>query len=139
MNWNGCGAPAYRREINRQLNKGEAFHALRQRIYFGQHGKIRRADPDAQAVQANALNLVTAAVTCWNTIWFCLAEVVDQLRQEGWQVTDDQLAHLSPTTSTPTGLPLRPHTPHRTPAPAKAAVVSTPDRKRPPHFQETPK
>ncbi|MDA8356403.1 MAG: Tn3 family transposase [Actinomycetota bacterium] len=95
MNWNGCGAPAYRREINRQLNKGEAFNALRQRIYFGQHGKIRRADPDAQAVQANALNLVTAAVTCWNTVY--LAEVVDQLRQEGWQVTDDQLAHLSPT------------------------------------------
>ncbi len=87
--------PAYRREITRQLNKGEAFHALRQRIFFGLHGKIRRADPDAQADQANALNLVTAAVTCWNTVY--LAEVVDQLRREGWDITAEQLAHVSPT------------------------------------------
>lgn len=89
--------PAYRREISRQLNKGESFHALRRRIFIGQLGQIRRADPDAQADQANALNLVTAAVTCWNTVY--IAEVVEQLRREAWEITDEQLAHVSPTAS----------------------------------------
>lgn len=66
-----------------------------QRIFFGHHGRIRRADPVAQFDQANALSLVTAAVICWNTVY--VSEVVDQLRQEGWVVTDEQLAHVSPT------------------------------------------
>jgi TnpA family transposase len=34
--------PAYRREISRQLNKGESFHALRRRIFIGQSGQIHR-------------------------------------------------------------------------------------------------
>ena len=55
------------------------------------------ADPDAQADQANALNFVTAAVTCWNTVY--IAEVVEQLRREAWEITDEQLAHVSPTAS----------------------------------------
>lgn len=91
-----CPAPARApAQVDLDPSTGRArldAHTLRQRIYFGQHGKIRRADPDAQA---NALNLVTAAVTCWGTVY--LAEVLVQLRQEGWQVTDNQLAHLSPT------------------------------------------
>lgn len=89
--------PTYRREISRQLNKGESFHALRQRIFFGNHGQVRRADLDAQSDQANALSLVTAAVTCWNTVY--IAEVVERLRREGWEVTNDQLARVSPTMS----------------------------------------
>jgi hypothetical protein len=40
----------------------------------------------AQPDQANALNFVTAAVTCWNTVY--IAEVVGQLRPEGWEVSD---------------------------------------------------
>ena len=88
--------PAYRREISRPLNKGESFHALR----GGFHWPVRPnrcADPDAQADQANALNFVTAAVTCWNTVY--IAEVVEQLRREAWEITDEQLAHVSPTAS----------------------------------------
>ncbi len=87
--------PAYRREISRQLNKGESLHALRRRIFFGQLGHVRRGDPDAQEDQANALNLVTAAVTCWNTVY--VAEIVAQLRSEGWNIPNEQLAHISPT------------------------------------------
>ncbi|MGH2579169.1 MAG: Tn3 family transposase, partial [Actinomycetota bacterium] len=87
-------SPDYRREIGRQLNRGETFHDLRQRVRFGQRGHVRRPHLDEQTVEALALNLVVAAITCWNTHY--IADIIDQLRTEGWTITDEQIAHLSP-------------------------------------------
>lgn len=84
----------YRRRINLQLNKGEALHALRRFIFFANQGKLRQHQHEEQTNQASCLNLVTNAVVIWNTVY--MAAVIDQLKKEGVEVRDEDLAHLSP-------------------------------------------
>ncbi|HYQ91655.1 MAG TPA: Tn3 family transposase, partial [Candidatus Competibacteraceae bacterium] len=40
------------------------------------------------------LNLLTNAVVTWNTVY--MAAAIDQLRQEGYPVQEEDIAHLSP-------------------------------------------
>ena len=84
----------FRRRINRQLNKGEALHALREFLFFANKGTVRRKQEEAQANQASCLNLLTNAVIVWNTVY--MAAVLEELRQEGYPVRDEDVAHLSP-------------------------------------------
>lgn len=83
------------RRINGQLNKGESLHALRRFIFFANEGQIRKRQPEEQGNQASCLNLVTNAVITWNTIY--MGEAIRQLSDEGYEVNDQDLAHLSPT------------------------------------------
>jgi TnpA family transposase len=85
---------ALRRRINTQLNKGEALHALRRFLVIAHEGTLRRKDEDNQQNQAGCLNLLTNAVVVWNTVYMQAA--IAQLRQEGFPVHDEDLAHLSP-------------------------------------------
>lgn len=84
----------YRRRINRQLNKGEALHALRRFLFFAEHSTIRRRQQEDQANQASCLTLVTNAVVTWNTVY--MGAAIEALRASGQPVTDEALAHLSP-------------------------------------------
>lgn len=84
----------YRRRINTQLNKGESLHALRDFLFVGDKGVIRRKQYEAQTNQAMCLNVVTNAVIIWNTVYMQAA--LDQLRSEGYPVQEEDLAHLSP-------------------------------------------
>lgn len=77
-----------------QLNKGEALHALRRFLFFANHGRIRRRQPDEQMNQASCLNLVTNAVVIWNTVY--MAEVIKQLEAEGYPIQGEDIGHLSP-------------------------------------------
>jgi TnpA family transposase len=86
---------AHRRRIGAQLNKGERLHQLRAWLTFGGDGKLRRKTEEGQSEQARCLNLVTNAVVVWNTRY--IAAVADALREEGREVRDEDLAHLSPT------------------------------------------
>ncbi|HIG74801.1 MAG TPA: Tn3 family transposase [Bacteroidetes bacterium] len=86
---------AHRRRIGAQLNKGERLHQLRAWLTFGGDGKLRRKTEEGQSEQARCLNLVTNAVVVWNTRY--IAAVADALRDEGQQVRDEDLTHLSPT------------------------------------------
>jgi len=85
----------YRRRINTQLNKGEALHALRQFLMFGNEGKLRQRHLDEQTNQASCLTLLTNIVITWNTVY--MAAIFDQLRADGQCVRDADIAHLSPT------------------------------------------
>ena len=84
----------YRRRINRQLNKGEALHALRRFLFFAERGTLRRHQQEDQANQASCLTLVTNAVVTWNTVY--IGAVVEELRTKGHVITDETLGHLSP-------------------------------------------
>lgn len=86
---------AHRRRIGAQLNKGERLHQLRAWLTFGGDGKLRRKTEEGQSEQARCLNLVTNAVVVWNTRY--IQAVADALRDEGQQVRDEDLVHLSPT------------------------------------------
>ncbi len=85
---------AFRRRINVQLNKGEALHALRKFLFFANEGKIRRREDEDQRVQVGCLNLVTNAIVVWNTVQ--MARVIEDLKAEGYSVSDEDIAHLSP-------------------------------------------
>lgn len=87
----------YRRRIETQLNKGENLHALRQVLFFGQQGQIRRHHLEEQVNQASCLNLVTNCVVAWNTVY--IEAVVEQLRKEGKSIADEDVSHLSPARS----------------------------------------
>jgi TnpA family transposase len=88
-----------RRRINRQLNKGEALHALRRFLFFAEHSTIRRHQQAEQANQASCLTLVTNAVVTWNTV--SMGAVLEQLRAEGQVPSDEALGHLAPALSDP--------------------------------------
>ena len=84
----------YRRRIHRQLNKGEALHALRRFLFFAHEGKVQRRQADQQTNQILCLNLVTNAIVTWNTVYMNAA--IDRLRAEGRIGRDIDLGHLSP-------------------------------------------
>ena len=71
----------YRRRIHRQLNKGEALHALRRFLFFAHEGKVQRRQADQQTNQVLCLNLVTNAIVTWSTLYMNAA--IEQLRAEG--------------------------------------------------------
>ena len=87
-------APDYRRRIQRQLNQGEALHALRRFLFFAHEGKVQRRQPDQQTNQVLCLNWVTNAIVTWNTVYMNAA--IERLRAEGRIGRDIDLGHLSP-------------------------------------------
>ncbi len=84
----------FRRRIGRQLNKGEALHALRRHVAFGRRGRLTRKDAEGLLNQAACLNLVSNAIVAWNTVY--LDRVIHALRTEGVRVQDEDIARLSP-------------------------------------------
>jgi TnpA family transposase len=86
--------PAYRRRISRQLNKGEALHALKRDLLYAHEGTVRVRHLEAQTEQAWCLTLVTNAVVAWTTEYYGLA--VESMRSSGRRVDDEVLAHISP-------------------------------------------
>ena len=85
----------YRRQISRQLNKGETLHALRQFIFFANAGQIRHQRPEDQTNQALCLNLVTNLVAVWNTVY--VDKAIEHLTQHGLINDQDDLSKTSPT------------------------------------------
>lgn len=84
----------YRRKIHRQLNKGEAIHALRQFLFLANRGRIRRKQEEEQNNQAACLTLLTNAVVVWNTVY--MSAIIKQLREEGHAIQEAELQQISP-------------------------------------------
>lgn len=86
--------PATRTRVSRQLNKGEALHALRRVIVFGGYGEILGGEDEALDQQFACLNLLTNAVITYNTVH--IARIAGELRAEGRKVSDEDLARVWP-------------------------------------------
>lgn len=87
---------AYRRRILTQLNRGEGRHQLARVVFHGKRGELRQRYREGQEDQLGALGLVINAIILWNTIYMDAA--LDQLRREGFDVRDEDVARLSPLT-----------------------------------------
>lgn len=85
---------AYRRRILNQLNRGEGRHQLARTVFHGKRGELRQRYREGQEDQLGALGLVVNAIILWNTIYMDAA--LDQLRAEGFEVRDEDVARLSP-------------------------------------------
>ena len=58
-----------RRRVQAGLNKGEARNALARPVFFNRLGEIRDRSFEQQRYRASGLNLVTAAIVLWNTVY----------------------------------------------------------------------
>ena len=83
-----------RRRVQVGLNKGEARNALARAVFFNRLGEIRDRSFEQQRYRASGLNLVTAAVVLWNTVY--LERAAHALRGNGQGVDDALLQYLSP-------------------------------------------
>jgi TnpA family transposase len=83
-----------RRRVNAGLNKGEARNALARAVFFNRLGDMRDRNFEQQKYRASGLNLITAAIVLWNTVY--LERTITALRDQGYSVDDDLLQYLSP-------------------------------------------
>lgn len=83
-----------RRVTLRQLNRGEGRHSLARDVFHGKRGELRQRYREGQEDQLSALGLVVNVIVLWNTIYINAA--LEQLRQEGYPVQEEDIARLSP-------------------------------------------
>lgn len=83
-----------RRRVHAGLNKGEARNALARAVFFNRLGEIRDRGFEQQRYRASGLNLVTAAIVLWNTVY--LERAVKAQRDYGHPVDESLLSYLSP-------------------------------------------
>src|SRR6218665_812953 len=83
-----------RRRVHAGLNKGEARNALARAVFFNRLGEIRDRSFEQQRYRASGLNLVTAAIVLWNTVY--LERAAYGLRGNGHVVDDALLQYLLP-------------------------------------------
>ena len=83
-----------RRRVNAGLNKGEARNALARAVFFNRLGEIRDRSFEQQRYRASGLNLVTAAIVLWNTVY--LERATAALQGHGQEVDATLLRYLSP-------------------------------------------
>ncbi|MCG5121578.1 Tn3 family transposase [Streptomyces sp. T7(2022)] len=84
----------YRRQMNRQLTVQESRHKLARDVCHGKRGTIHQAYRDGMEDQLGALGLVLNAIVLWTTKYIDAA--VTQLRAEGHELRDEDIARLSP-------------------------------------------
>ena len=83
-----------RRRVQVGLNKGEARNALARAVFFHRLGEIRDRGFEQQRYWASGLNLVTAAIVLWNTVY--VERAIAVLRARGQHIGDELLQYLSP-------------------------------------------
>jgi TnpA family transposase len=83
-----------RSRVNAGLNKGEARNALARAVFFYRLGEIRDRSFEQQRYRASGLNLVTAAIVLWNTVY--LERATHALRGHGKPSESELLQYLSP-------------------------------------------
>ena len=77
-----------------QLNYGEGRHSLARDVFHGKRGELPQRYREGQENQLGALGLVINIIVLWNTIY--IDAVLRHLRNEGYQLRDEDVARLSP-------------------------------------------
>ena len=63
-------------------------------MFFNRLGEVRDRSYEDQFYRASGLNLVVEAIVLWDTVY--LDKAVEHLRQQGVEVPEEYLQHLSP-------------------------------------------
>lgn len=85
---------AKRRGTLTQLNRGEGRHSVARAVFHGKRGELRQHYREGQEDQLGALGLVLNMIVLWNTVY--IEAALNQLRQDGYTVRDDDVTRLSP-------------------------------------------
>lgn len=83
-----------RRRVHAGLNKGKARNALARAVFFNRLGEIRDRSFEQQRYRASGLNLVTAAIVLWNTVY--LERATNAMLANGRTFNNEHLQYLSP-------------------------------------------
>jgi len=83
-----------RRRVHVGLNKGEARNALARSVFFYRLGEVRDRSFEARRRRASGLNLVTAAIVFWNTVY--LERTIQVMAARGVMPETMLLPYLSP-------------------------------------------
>ena len=83
-----------RHRVQLQLNRGEHRHSLARWIFFADQSEFRTGDYQEIMNKASCLSLVSNAILVWNTLQ--ISRIVENLRQTGTPIADEDLAHVSP-------------------------------------------
>ena len=78
--------------VNAGLNKGEARNTLARAVFFNRLGEMRDRSFENQRYRASGLNLVTAAIILWNTVY--LERAINALKLRGEKIDDALLQHF---------------------------------------------
>ncbi len=93
MNLDWLQDTGMRQRATAGLNKGESRQGLARAVFFHRLGEIRDRSFEHQHHRASGLNLLTAAIILWNTVY--LEQAVNHLQSHN-DVDPDLLQHLSP-------------------------------------------
>jgi hypothetical protein len=85
--------PERRRRVTAILNKGELGNMLA-RVCLNRLGEVRHRTFEAQRHRASGLNLVTAAIILWNTVY--LEPPVETLQKQSLRLDNALLQHIAP-------------------------------------------
>jgi len=88
------GDPPLRRDVQRQLNRGESRHQLAKHLRFAHRGDFRTGDLDVLLNQATCLSVLSNAVLLSNTRQ--IERIVRELEAQGLPVDPADLARISP-------------------------------------------
>jgi TnpA family transposase len=91
-----AGDKEYRRRILQGLNKGESKNSLAKDLRYARRGIIREKDPEMQLNVATSMNFAILCIALWNTIY--MQRGIRLLKQEGYQINQEDLRFLSPFT-----------------------------------------
>jgi TnpA family transposase len=83
-----------RRRVHAGLNKGEVRNSLARAVFFNRLGEFRDRSYEQQRHRASGLNLLTAAIVLWNTVY--LDRAIQALRSAGVPIDANLLTYLSP-------------------------------------------
>ncbi|MFD7620553.1 Tn3 family transposase [Streptomyces sp. NPDC059802] len=83
-----------RQRVTAATNKVESFNRFSQWVGFGNQGVLADNDPIEQEKAMKFYALLTNAVIFHNAL--DIAEIVRQLLEEGWEISPEDLAHISP-------------------------------------------
>lgn len=86
--------PGYRRQTKSQANLQEGRHSLARNIFHGRHEQLYQRYQDSMEDQIGALGYVLNARVLFNTRY--MDGAVNQLRADGFDVRDEDVARLSP-------------------------------------------
>ena len=87
--------PEQRKRSGRQLNKGEALHAVRTTVNFARQGRVRHRHITEQTTQALCISLVVNCIAAYNAR--LLPPAINTLKTQGHTINDDDVAYLGPT------------------------------------------
>jgi TnpA family transposase len=86
--------PIFRRELTRELNRGESVHLLQRVVHTGKIAPERGRRRDERMAISGSHTLLTNLVLAWNT--YKMQQVIDRLRKAGESVEDSSIVRMGP-------------------------------------------